>query len=191
MPKGKLIGPPRHPPEAPGWPAGVSVPAATSRDLPYHFRISDFGLLSDFGFWSSDLIRRSALALALLVLAPLAFAQPRPYIGFVYPAGGQQGTTFQIRLGGQQIEDVTRVLVTGTGVTARIADNYRRLNFQELQVLYEQTRALRREMLSTTAKAQVMMDEKEDMLSDLATNKPAVIRELEQRHSWLSIPAPD
>ena len=28
-------------------------------------------------------------------------AGPRPYIGYVYPAGGQQGTTFQVRLGGQ------------------------------------------------------------------------------------------
>ena len=27
--------------------------------------------------------------------------QVRPYIGFVYPAGGQQGTTFQVKLGGQ------------------------------------------------------------------------------------------
>ena len=41
-----------------------------------------------------------------LALASAAQAQVRPYIGFVYPAGGQQGTTFQIKLGGQGLEDV-------------------------------------------------------------------------------------
>ena len=42
----------------------------------------------------------------LLAIAPAALAQTRPYIGFVYPAGGQQGTTFQVRLGGQGLDDV-------------------------------------------------------------------------------------
>ena len=33
-----------------------------------------------------------------------AQAQQRPYIGFVYPAGGQQGTNFPVKLGGQNLE---------------------------------------------------------------------------------------
>ena len=49
----------------------------------------------------------------------------------VVPAGGQQGTTFQIRLGGQNLDDVNEALVTGTGVTARIVDYYWRLSNQE------------------------------------------------------------
>ena len=52
---------------------------------------------------SSKLTAHSSALLALAVLlatAPAAWAQ-RPYIGFVYPAGGQQGTTFQIKLGGK------------------------------------------------------------------------------------------
>ena len=47
-------------------------------------------------------VRLAVLALAgSLALAPAAHAQQRPYIGFVYPAGGQQGTTFRVKLGGQ------------------------------------------------------------------------------------------
>ena len=46
----------------------------------------------------------------LLAMASAAQAQARPYIGFVYPAGGQQGTTFQVKLGGQGLDDVDEVL---------------------------------------------------------------------------------
>jgi len=40
------------------------------------------------------------LGLAVCLAAnPAALGQPRPYIGYAYPAGGRQGTTFQVRLG--------------------------------------------------------------------------------------------
>ena len=51
----------------------------------------------------------------LMALTPGVWAQ-RPYIGFVYPAGGQQGATVQIRLGGQGMEQVSAILISGTGV---------------------------------------------------------------------------
>ena len=79
-----------------------------------------------------------------LALAPAAQAQVRPYIGFVYPAGGQQGTTFQIKLGGQGLEDVNRVFVTGSGVTARVVEYDRTLNTQEITLLNEQLKELKR-----------------------------------------------
>ena len=61
-------------------------------------------------------IQLAVLALAgLLAIAPAAQAQTRPYIGFVYPAGGQQGTTFQVQLGGQGLDDVDRAIVSGSG----------------------------------------------------------------------------
>src|SRR5215472_9203645 len=80
----------------------------------------------------------------LILLAPVARSQPRPYIGYVYPAGGQQGTTFQIRLGGQNMDDANGVLVTGAGVTARIVDYYWRQNNQEQALLNEQMNILKK-----------------------------------------------
>ena len=71
------------------------------------------------------------------VVLPSLEAQRRPYIGYTYPAGAQQGTTCQIKLGGQDLDDVNAVLVTGTGVSARVVNYYRRLNNQELQLLRE------------------------------------------------------
>lgn len=81
---------------------------------------------------------------SLLALAPAASAQVRPYIGYVYPAGGQTGTTVQIKLGGQGMDGVNGVLVSGPGVKARVVDYFRRLNNREVAILREQQRQLRR-----------------------------------------------
>jgi len=80
---------------------------------------------------------------AWLATTSAAFAQVRPYIGYAYPAGGQQGTTFQVRLGGQGLDDVRSVLVSGTGVQAKVVEYHRRLNNQEIQLLREQLRELK------------------------------------------------
>jgi hypothetical protein len=77
------------------------------------------------------------------LLTSAAQAQVRPYIGFVYPAGGQQGTTFPVRLGGQNLDDVREVLVSGTGVRAKVVEYSRRLNPQDMALLREQLRELR------------------------------------------------
>jgi hypothetical protein len=86
----------------------------------------------------------AVLALAAcLATASAAHAQVRPYIGYAYPAGGQQGTTFQVKLGGQGLDDVDGVLVTGAGVKARVVEYLRRLNPQDIQLLREQQRELK------------------------------------------------
>jgi hypothetical protein len=98
------------------------------------------------------------LLAVLVLLAPVARSQPRPYIGYVYPAGGRQGTTFQIRLGGQNMDDVNAVLVTGTGVTARVVDYYWRQNNQEQQLLNEQLTALKKTKPAADSAAGALMD---------------------------------
>jgi len=78
-----------------------------------------------------------------LAAACSAFAQNQ-YIGYVYPAGGQQGTTVSIRLGGQNLADVSDVRVTGEGVSARLVQYYRVMNNQELGLLRQQLRELQK-----------------------------------------------
>jgi hypothetical protein len=88
---------------------------------------------------------RAGLGLAaLLAMASATQAQPRPYIGFVYPAGGQQGATFQIRLGGQNMTSETEVHVSGRGVRAKVVEYLRRLNPQDTSLLREQLKELKR-----------------------------------------------
>ncbi len=84
-----------------------------------------------------------AIALAA-IFSSAARAQSRPYIGYAYPAGAQIGTTIEVRLGGQGMEDVTSVMISGTGVSAQVVDYRRRLNNQEVQLLNEQLRVLKR-----------------------------------------------
>lgn len=83
-------------------------------------------------------------ALGFLALAPATWGQPRPYIGYAYPAGGRQGTVFQVKLGGQGLDGVNAVFVTGSGVSGRVVEYHRALNPQEITLLNEQLRQLKR-----------------------------------------------
>lgn len=87
----------------------------------------------------------SLALIALLMIGASANAQSTPYIGFVYPAGGQQGTTVQIRLGGQRIDGTCGAVVSGDGVSAKLVQYYRRLSNQELTLLREQLRELKKQ----------------------------------------------
>jgi hypothetical protein len=61
------------------------------------------------------------LVTAFALLLPLAAqAQNTPRIGYVYPAGGRQGTTFHITVGGQFLDGVTNAYVSGEGVHAAV-----------------------------------------------------------------------
>ena len=89
--------------------------------------------------------RMPALALlGSLSLVSTARGQTRPYIGYAYPAGGRQGTTVTVKLGGQGLDDVAGALFTGSGVTARVIDYHRKLGNQEMQLLREQREELLR-----------------------------------------------
>ncbi|MFA5192309.1 MAG: PPC domain-containing protein [Verrucomicrobiia bacterium] len=80
----------------------------------------------------------------VVVMAQPVWAQTRPYIGFAYPAGGQQGTTFQVKLGGQAMAGVNGVVVSGSGVTARVIEYHPSLGPIDITLLSEQLRDLRK-----------------------------------------------
>lgn len=80
----------------------------------------------------------------LLILAfAAALARAQTYIGFVYPAGGQQGTTFRCTLGGQRLDGLHGVHITGAGARAELVEYNKKMNPQETQILREQLRELR------------------------------------------------
>jgi len=74
------------------------------------------------------------------MLGTPAFGQA--YIGFVYPAGAQQGTTTQIRLGGQRLDGVEGAIVSGTGVQAKLVEYRWFLDNQQVAVMREQLQQL-------------------------------------------------
>ncbi|TWT79889.1 hypothetical protein CA13_12960 [Planctomycetes bacterium CA13] len=87
-------------------------------------------------------IRYFVLCFVFSLTSTSASAQQTPYIGYVYPAGGQQATTVDIKLGGQRLDGLKDVVVSGSGVTAKIVKFYRKMNNQEAVLLREQAKIL-------------------------------------------------
>ena len=82
---------------------------------------------------------------ALLAIAPAAEAQVAARgarIGYVYPAGGRQGTTFQVTLGGQFLDGAANVLVSGGGVQAKVVEHVKPITPQQANKLREQLKEL-------------------------------------------------
>ena len=63
-----------------------------------------------------------ALYLATLLAAlPSARAQKVPHVGYIYPAGGQQGSDFEATIGGQYLKGTAEVYVSGGGVLIQVS----------------------------------------------------------------------
>ncbi len=99
-------------------------------------KVSDNGILS----WNTIFVILSVL----LLTNSSAWGQATPYIGYAFPAGGQQGTTFKVRLGGQRIDGVNGAVVTGGGVSTQLVEYRKQLSNQEVTLLREQLRVLKR-----------------------------------------------
>jgi hypothetical protein len=83
-----------------------------------------------------------------------AWGQPRtnqPQIGYLYPAGGQQGTVFQITAGGQFLRGITDVHVSGQGVQAKVIKYIRplrNLQREQRELLQKRMKELRDKRLA-------------------------------------------
>jgi len=89
----------------------------------------------------------AAITVALLLVSPAAGQANRrePYIGYLYPAGGQQGTTFQVLVGGQNLQRVSDAYVSGSGVHATVVRTYRppaNLEPEQRELLQQRMREL-------------------------------------------------
>jgi len=59
--------------------------------------------------------------IAMILCAAAAWgAGQDPYIGYAYPAGGQQGTVFGVTVAGQRLRNVGEVYMSGQGVRATV-----------------------------------------------------------------------
>jgi len=71
---------------------------------------------------------KPVLILALTISAASAWGQQTnrtPQIGYLYPGGGQRGTVFHVRAGGQVLRSAKNVYVSGEGVHAKVIKYYR------------------------------------------------------------------
>src|SRR4051812_22039680 len=136
-------------------------------------------------------LRRSCTAATVALLVVLVTgnvaAQPQrpgPHIGYVYPAGGRQGTTFTVSVGGQNLESTMAAYFSGPGISAKITGFDRPLTQKEindlrdkLQQLQEKRTAARAPAVAgTTAETRPLFtDDEEKTLVDIRTklaNRP-------------------
>lgn len=80
------------------------------------------------------------------------------YIGYVYPAGGQQGTTFAVRIGGQRIDGTCDAVVSGEGVTIKVVDCLRRMNNNDMRLMKEQLKLIKKKKGETDEEIQKIAD---------------------------------
>jgi hypothetical protein len=78
-----------------------------------------------------------SLVALLLVVPALGGQQPQntPHAGYVYPAGGQQGTTFEVTVGGRFLDGVNRVVFSGPGISAEVVSHDKPLTGQQMTEL--------------------------------------------------------
>ena len=89
---------------------------------------------------------RGPIVAAVALLATLAQGahaqQVGPHVGYVYPAGGQQGTTFQVTVGGQRLDGVAEAHWSGQGLKATVLEFSRPLTGAQLLLLRDQLKEL-------------------------------------------------
>jgi len=73
--------------------------------------------------------------ISVLLSVSTATAQELPRIGYAYPAGGRQGTTVRITLGGQYLSDISRVFFSGSGVEARLVEGIKPLTEADVRAM--------------------------------------------------------
>jgi len=79
----------------------------------------------------------------LVLIAPAVQAQQAaPHLGYVYPAGGRQGTTFQVKIGGRSLDGATDVSISGGGIEAKVIEQDKPLTQQQINTLREKLQEL-------------------------------------------------
>ena len=84
----------------------------------------------------------AAIAAALIHTGARGQQLAGPHIGYVFPAGGRQGSTFQVKLGGQFLDGVTNAYVSGPGVRAVVLGHTKPLTQAQFNALRDRLKEL-------------------------------------------------
>ena len=97
----------------------------------------------------------SLLTLCLLSAPLLEAQQPNsPHLGYVYPAGGRQGTSVQVKLGGQFLDGATNAFVTGAGIRTKVLEQFKPLTPQQANALRDKLKELQDKRIASQQRRQ-------------------------------------
>jgi hypothetical protein len=123
-------------------------------------------------------LRSLRLCVECVSLAFLAMAQQQmPHAGYVYPAGGRQGTTFEITVGGQFLDGVTSALVSGPGVQASVVEHVKPLTPAQAAQLRDQAKELSGKASPTAEERQKIAEIRAKLLSFVRRSTTPAIAE--------------
>jgi hypothetical protein len=71
-----------------------------------------------------------------------------PTAGYVYPAGGRQGATLEVTVGGQFLDGVTNAFLSGAGLSAQITDYFKPLTPQQANKLRDELKELQEKRIA-------------------------------------------
>ena len=135
-----------------------------------------FLMLEFFDEWLFFLVA----AILAITCAPDTQAQPNskgppPHVAFVYPAGGRQGTTFTVSVGGQNLNAAAAVHFSGYGLTAKISGYERPLTQKEINDLREELQTLqdKRAAVRTDPTKSAFTTEDDNRSADIRTQLAA------------------
>ncbi len=109
-----------------------------------HLLLSSHWIVGVRALFVGQVVQPSWVAVCLAFLTVSGLAQPAnsPRIGYVYPAGGQQGSCFRIEIGGRSLEGVTNVLFSGTGLQGKVLEHSKPLTAKQVNELRERLKEL-------------------------------------------------
>ena len=81
----------------------------------------------------------------MAIVVPALPAQNVPHAAYALPAGGQQGTTVEIVVGGQFLQNVADVYVSGAGVESTVAGHARPMNGNQATTLRDRMQELQKQ----------------------------------------------
>ena len=117
--------------------------------------------------------RIAILSLVALALAPALHAQQKKFtrIGYIFPAGGQRGATCEAVVGGEMLDGVQGVYISGTGVRAKAFTYEKPLQskrFNELREYIEDARKVEMQVRPLThQQVKTLADEIVNLPADL------------------------
>lgn len=79
--------------------------------------------------------KAAGLVIGLFLAQTVCGQQQNPHVGYVYPAGGQQGTTFEAIVAGQGLTGAEHIDVSGDGVQGTVTEFVRPISPKEINEL--------------------------------------------------------
>ncbi len=115
----------------------------------------------------------------VLITAAALIAQQQqdvPHAGFVYPAGGRQGSTVRVIVGGQFLDGAASAIVSGSGVDVRMIGIDKPLNGKALTELRDRLQQLQKQTATPALRAE-MLALREKVFDSVRRNQAPVLSE--------------